>query len=441
MLVAGRAGGRQVKNVPLFLKHFGSRNNGCFHHRPRTATLSSPSLIEECSGSLSSLSLLGLSLLESSAPPSDQQQPSSSLRLLSSSLSSSSSFELSSASSSLGLSSSTVRCIMPVVSSSRIVRANNELHCQQQRHIHSSKRIDFNNEEMRSRAKGTNRITSTYDPLAIDKMLHEMQESDSNPAAGRMRVNEKEIKMLMQNSSINGQWEKSLELFNCVVETGNPVLSLSFFNLVFDILQKESSADDVFVYIEIMNEVEIAPTANIYNTLISALGKERRIPEMNQIFSEMKDAGVAPNAGTYNIVIDALGKNGWMLEMNQIFSEMKDAGMAQNANTNGTYNRMLSALGKDGQVLEMKQIFSEMRDAGIAPNARTYNIMIYSLGEDGQILDMKQIFSDMKDDGIAPDEYCCKLMINALEKDGQVREAKQMLSDMRDARIAPNKNT
>jgi pentatricopeptide repeat protein len=219
------------------------------------------------------------------------------------------------------------------------------------------------NEGLSSRAGGI--ASSSFDESPIDKLLRSIKESDSN-LTGKISVDAKQVVYLMSKATKNRQWKKSLELFKCVAQRGDPVLN-------------------VF----------------LGNAALSALSKGRMIGEMRVYFDLMKGDGIAPNVVTFNTMIDALGKNNHVQKMKHMFSDMKYAGVAPDVIT---YSALISALGEDGKIREIKKMFSEMKDAKITPDLKSYNCVINALRKNGQVREMKQMLDDMKEAGLTPDD-------------------------------------
>jgi hypothetical protein len=95
---------------------------------------------------------------------------------------------------------------------------------------------------------------SSFDPSAVDTLLRKIQASDSKPhhsGGTKIKVNAKKVVSLMSAATKNFQWEKSLELIQCVMQRGDPVLDAFLGSAALSALRKGGMLKEMrvcFVY-------------------------------------------------------------------------------------------------------------------------------------------------------------------------------------------------
>jgi pentatricopeptide repeat protein len=149
-------------------------------------------------------------------------------------------------------------------------------------------------------------------------------------------------------------------------------------------------------------QVNITPTAAMYNHFLEYYSKQPNIKAVDMLFKEMIAQNFTPSIETYNSILHAHSILGDSEAVFRIYSELENAKLEPNLYT---YNIILKVYAKIGDSESAIKLFENeiipKEKYGVIPDAFTYNALLESFKENFNDSAFKYL-DDMKAKGIAP---------------------------------------
>jgi len=150
------------------------------------------------------------------------------------------------------------------------------------------------------------------------------------------------------------------------------------------------------------NQVNITPTAAMYNHFLEYYSKQPNIKAVDRLFQEMVNEKFTPTIETYNSILHAHSILGDSESVFRIYSELEKAKLEPNLYT---YNIILKVYAKIGDSESAMKLFENeiipKEKYGVIPDAFTYNALLESFKENFDNSAFKYL-DDMKAKGLAP---------------------------------------
>jgi len=149
-------------------------------------------------------------------------------------------------------------------------------------------------------------------------------------------------------------------------------------------------------------QVNITPTAAMYNHFLEYYSKQPNIKAVDMLFQEMINQKFNPTIETYNSILHAHSILGDSESVFRIYSELEKANLEPNLYT---YNIILKVYAKIGDSESAMRLFENeiipKEKYGVIPDAFTYNALLESFKENFDNSAFKYL-DDMKAKGLAP---------------------------------------
>lgn len=149
-------------------------------------------------------------------------------------------------------------------------------------------------------------------------------------------------------------------------------------------------------------QVNIVPTAAMYNHFLEYYSKQPNIKAVTFLFDEMKAQNFAPTIETYNSILHAYSILGDSEAVFNVYSDLEKAKLEPNLYT---YNILLKVYAKIGDSQSAMKLFENeilpKEHHGVIPDAFTYNALLESFNEKFDQSAFKYL-DDMKAKGLAP---------------------------------------
>lgn len=149
-------------------------------------------------------------------------------------------------------------------------------------------------------------------------------------------------------------------------------------------------------------QVNITPTAAMYNHFLEYYSKQPNIKAVDMLFQEMITQNFTPTIETYNSILHAHSILGDSNSVFRIYSELEKAKLEPNLYT---YNIILKVYAKIGDSDSAMKLFENeiipKEKYGVIPDAFTYNALLESFKENFDKSAFKYL-DDMKAKGLAP---------------------------------------
>jgi len=149
-------------------------------------------------------------------------------------------------------------------------------------------------------------------------------------------------------------------------------------------------------------QVNITPTAAMYNHFLEYYSKQPNIKAVDMLFQEMISQNFTPTIETYNSILHAHSILGDSNSVFRIYSELEKAKLEPNLYT---YNIILKVYAKIGDSESAMKLFENeiipKEKYGVIPDAFTYNALLESFKEKFDSSAFKYL-DDMKAKGLAP---------------------------------------
>jgi len=149
-------------------------------------------------------------------------------------------------------------------------------------------------------------------------------------------------------------------------------------------------------------QVNITPTAAMYNHFLEYYSKQPNIKAVDMLFQEMITEKFTPTIETYNSILHAHSILGDSESVFKIYSELENAKLEPNLYT---YNIILKVYAKIGDSESAMKLFENeiipKEKYGVIPDAFTYNALLESFKENFDNSAFKYL-DDMKAKGLAP---------------------------------------
>jgi len=149
-------------------------------------------------------------------------------------------------------------------------------------------------------------------------------------------------------------------------------------------------------------QVDITPTAAMYNHFLEYYSKQPNIKAVDMLFKEMIAQNFTPTIETYNSILHAHSILGDSESVFKIYSELENAKLEPNLYT---YNIILKVYAKIGDSESAMKLFENeiipKEKYGVIPDAFTYNALLESFKENFDNSAFKYL-DDMKAKGLAP---------------------------------------
>ncbi|ORX59918.1 protein prenylyltransferase [Piromyces finnis] len=149
-------------------------------------------------------------------------------------------------------------------------------------------------------------------------------------------------------------------------------------------------------------QVNITPTAAMYNHFLEYYSKQPNIKAVDMLFQEMIAQNFTPTIETYNSILHAHSILGDSESVFKIYSELEKAKLEPNLYT---YNIILKVYAKIGDSESAMKLFENeiipKEKYGVIPDAFTYNALLESFKENFDNSAFKYL-DDMKAKGLAP---------------------------------------
>jgi len=149
-------------------------------------------------------------------------------------------------------------------------------------------------------------------------------------------------------------------------------------------------------------QVNITPTAAMYNHFLEYYSKQPNIKAVDMLFNEMVAQKFIPTIETYNSILHAHSILGDSDSVFRIYSELEKAKLEPNLYT---YNIILKVYAKIGDSKSAMKLFENeiipKEKYGVIPDAFTYNALLESFKENFDNSAFKYL-DDMKAKGLAP---------------------------------------
>jgi len=149
-------------------------------------------------------------------------------------------------------------------------------------------------------------------------------------------------------------------------------------------------------------QVNITPTAAMYNHFLEYYSKQPNIKAVDMLFKEMVAENFIPTIETYNSILHAHSILGDSESVFRIYSELENAKLEPNLYT---YNIILKVYAKIGDSESAMKLFENeiipKEKYGVIPDAFTYNALLESFKENFDNSAFKYL-DDMKAKGLAP---------------------------------------
>ncbi|XP_058072693.1 pentatricopeptide repeat-containing protein At4g04790, mitochondrial-like isoform X2 [Magnolia sinica] len=238
------------------------------------------------------------------------------------------------------------------------------------------------------------------------------------------------------------------------------------FKSMISLCVKMKDFEGAYNMLKDVEEMNITPTANMYNAIMAGYFREKNIPGGLMVLRQMELANVKPDSETFSYLIgnceceedivkyhDKLQRAGvqvtkhvYMALINAYsncgqFEKAKQVVLHQGIpvkNINEIKSALVSALTSNGQILDALEVYEEIKQAGCHLEAKAIICLIENLRSEGELDKLLQLLGELNDfnswfDGCSRVVLYCaryKLLSSAVELLKQLKEKDELATSV-----------